>query len=84
MSAIQTIQINVPSSDLGFINELIRRMGWTTNLSRTSKTNKVVSAKKISMQEAVNFVSTLSRKGKKNVPADERGIEALIDSKYYE
>ena len=35
-----------------------------------------------SMEEALAFVETLSLKGKKTVPADENGIEALITEKY--
>ena len=35
-----------------------------------------------SLNEAMTFVDTLSVKGKASVPADENGIEALINEKY--
>ena len=35
-----------------------------------------------SLNEAMTFVDTLSVKGKTSVPADENGIEALINEKY--
>ena len=35
-----------------------------------------------SLNEAMTFVDTLSIKGKASVPADENGIEALINEKY--
>ena len=35
-----------------------------------------------SMKEAMAYVDTLSVKGKTSVPADENGIEALINEKY--
>ena len=36
----------------------------------------------ISMSEAERFVQTLSVRGKMKVPADEKGIYALLDEKY--
>ncbi len=35
-----------------------------------------------SMEEALAFIDTLSLKGKREVPADENGIETLITEKY--
>lgn len=37
---------------------------------------------RISMSEAERFVQTLSVEGKMKVPADEKGIDALLDEKY--
>lgn len=37
-----------------------------------------------SIEEAVQFIDSLSVKGSETVPNDARGIEALIDEKYSE
>lgn len=49
-------------------------------LNQSLSVEKVVSYKK--MDEALEFVKTLSIKGGNPVPADEKGIEALINDKY--
>lgn len=49
-------------------------------LNQSLSVEKVVSYKK--MDEALEFVRTLSIKGGNPVPADEKGIEALIGEKY--
>lgn len=49
-------------------------------LNQSLSVEKVVSYKK--MDEALEFVRTLSIKGGSPVPADEKGIEALIGEKY--
>lgn len=49
-------------------------------LNQSLSVEKVVSYKK--MDEALEFVKTLSIKGGNPVPADEKGIEALINEKY--
>ena len=40
------------------------------------------SAKEISMAEAEHFIQALSVRGKMQVPADEKGINALVEEKY--
>lgn len=49
-------------------------------LNQSLSVEKVVNLKK--MDEALEFVKTLSIKGGNPVPADEKGIEALISEKY--
>ena len=49
-------------------------------LNQSLSVEKVVSYKK--MDEALEFVRNLSIKGGNPVPADEKGIEALIGEKY--
>lgn len=83
MDAIQSININLPSSDLGFLKELIQRMGWSANaLFKENKLEKQTD--KLSMADAERYVASLAVRGRKTVPANERGIDALIDMKYSE
>ena len=51
-----------------------------TRLKESLSNEKVLPNK--SMEEALAFIDTLSLKGKREVPADENGIETLITEKY--
>ena len=68
---------------------------WTILSQQTETVKKVLAARlkdslsqnentvrTRSLNEAMAFVDTLSIKGKTTVPADENGIEALINEKY--
>lgn len=48
----------------------------------TNTTQEEAQVEEISMSEAMNFINTLSARGKQVVPNDEDGITALIDEKY--
>ena len=80
MNAVQTININVPVADLSFFEKFIKKMGWTIVVpSHPVPKSK---SSKVSMDEALRMMDSLAVRGAKPVPADERGIDALIEAKY--
>lgn len=51
-------------------------------ISPNAAKRKKAKADRLSMEKAMDFVKTLSASGGSSVPADENGIEALIEEKY--
>lgn len=80
MEAVQTININVPVADLSFFEKFIKKMGWSVSVSAHPAQKDT--SDKVSMDEALRVMDSLAVRGDKPVPADERGIDALIEAKY--
>ena len=59
------------------VSRYVKRL---TQHSRAAKVPQLSSSTK--MEDALKFVQTLSVTGAQQVPADERGLDALIDEKY--
>lgn len=59
------------------VRELVERF-----LSRSKHSEENSTTEYMSFDKAMDFVKTLSAKGGKPVPADGRGIEALLEEKY--
>ncbi len=80
--------ISIPAQDVAFIETLSRRMGWTMHRRTRSAgqavtpTTTVRRAAPSKREAAMLFVQNLSVRGGQSVPADERGIDALVNEKY--
>jgi len=78
---MEDLVLSIPTQDAAFIETLAKRMGWTMRKHRTQNVHRVTATTK-RRDAAMLFVQNLSVRGGQPVPADERGIEALVSEKY--
>ena len=78
---MEDLVLSIPTQDAAFIETLAQRMGWTMRKRRTPNVRRVAATTK-RRDAAMLFVQNLSVRGGQPVPADERGIEALVSEKY--
>ena len=78
---MEDLVLSIPTQDAAFIETLAQRMGWTMRKRHTQNVRRVATTTK-RRDAAMLFVQTLSVRGGQPVPADERGIEALVSEKY--
>lgn len=78
---MEDLVLTVPLQDAAFIETLAQRMGWTMRKRPTQNVRRVA-ANSNRREAAMLFVQNLSVRGGKSVPADERGIDALVSEKY--
>ncbi len=85
---MEDLVLSIPTQDGAFVETLARRMGWTMH-RRTRFAGQAVTpaaavchAAPSRREAAMLFVQNLSVRGDQPVPADERGIDALINEKY--
>ena len=77
---MEDLVLTIPTQDGAFIETLAQRMGWT--MRRRTQRIRCAATTPNKREAAMLFVQNLSVHGGQPVPADERGIEALIDEKY--
>lgn len=77
---MEDLVLTIPTQDGAFIETLAQRMGWTMR-RRTQRLRRAATTPN-KREAAMLFVQNLSVRGGQPVPADERGIDALIDEKY--
>ena len=78
---MEDLVLSIPTQDAAFIETLAQRMGWTMRKRRTQNVRRVAATTK-RRDAAMLFVQNLSVRGGQPVPADERGIEALVSEQY--
>jgi len=87
---MEDLVLSIPTQDAAFVKTLAQRMGWTMHrhthsVRRTSNIIPTATDRPTAQSKheaAMLFVQSLSVRGGQPVPADERGIEALINEKY--
>lgn len=87
---MEDLVLTIPTQDAAFVKTLAQRMGWTMHrrthsVRRASNIIPTATDRPTAPSEhesAMLFVQSLSVRGGLPVPADERGIEALINEKY--
>ena len=77
---MEDLVLTIPVQDAALVETLAQRMGWTMrrralHVRRTATTPG-------RREAAMLFVQNLSVRGGQHVPADERGIDALVNEKY--
>ena len=72
------------SADLDLLSpEMLENVSrYVKRLAHRSRSSKTALRYSSRMEEALKFVETLSVRGSQQVPADEGGVDALIDEKY--
>ena len=85
---MEDLVLSIPTQDTAFVETLAQRMGWTMHRRTRSAGQAVTPETDVRRTEpsrreaAMLFVQNLSVRGGQPVPADERGIDALINEKY--
>ena len=77
---MEDLVLSIPTQDAAFVETLAQRMGWT--MRRRAHHVRPVATAPNKREAAMLFVKNLSVSGGQPVPADERGIDALISEKY--
>ena len=77
---MEDLVLTIPTQDGAFIETLAQRMGWT--MRRRVQHVRRIATTPGRREAAMLFVQNLSVRGGQPVPADERGIDALINEKY--
>ena len=77
---MEDLVLTIPTQDGAFIETLAQRMGWTMR-RRTQRVRRTATTPN-RREAAMLFVQNLSVRGGQPVPADERGMDALINEKY--
>ena len=85
---MEDLVLSIPTQDTAFVETLAQRMGWTMHRRTRSVRQAGIPATTVlrtapnKREAAMLFVQNLSVRGGQPVPADERGIDALINEKY--
>lgn len=77
---MEDLVLSIPSQDALLVESLAQRMGWTMR-RRVHSVHRVATTNN-KREAAMLFVQNLSVHGGQPVPAEERGIEALVNEKY--
>jgi hypothetical protein len=78
---MEDLVLTIPIKDAAFIETLASRMGWTMRKRLTQNVRHVATTPN-RRDAAMLFVQNLSVHSGQPVPANERGIDALINEKY--